>query len=390
MKFRILIPKWLFVLLTVLLLAHCMKKNNNLLGVRFFQRDNMGSELHAIINAANSDTSYMASITNETGAYLYLGEAPLEQSRILFLFTGLPDSGTVDSATVSLRPKRVIGPGNGILTASIHTLTGEWDAAETTWDTFDAGLIGPEIVAKDIDTATFTDTTSITFVLPPATVQSWIDSETADQNYGIILTSSPAPFLIEFYSSSLDNEDVTRPLLIVYLTMDTTKTFAALYPYSDTFIATTQQEPSADRLFVENGTALRTFLTFDIDSIPADATINMARMILYADTTMSSPNHTESFGVQANPVTESNWIIPDIPYETTTYGTGSFTADSLIINITSIVQTWTFGAKPNEGLVIRGSNENGTLYRRAFFSTTADPLLKPKLEIYYTSSPSDR
>ena len=386
---RHLITKGCLIVLS-LILFQCTQKKGSSVGVEYYQRENRGSEDFDVFYAAASDTFFHTSVNNGSSSYLYFGHTTKIQSKILLQFGVLPDTGTVDSARVILWPRNIIGPSEGSLTASIHTITKEWDGSEITWETFDDSHIGDEISTKDISAESMSDTFFVTFTLSTPTVQSWIDNSEPTPNHGMLLSSSEAPFHIEFYSGESSIDPERRPILIIYMTIDTLKQFAALSPAVDTFIATTQQEPAQDRLFVANGTALRSYIEFDIDSIPSESTINGAFLTMYVDTSFSFPDDNGFFGLQTHPVTESNWIVPTIPYNSLAYVVSALGGDSAVINITPFVQSWNAGGEVNYGLLIVGEQENTSIYQRAFYSTKADSAKRPKLKIFYSLSPSSR
>lgn len=377
-----------------LTLTQCSQKQGNPVGSQFFQRENWGSENY-IFQQATSDTFYHTSVNTGSSSSLYLGQYQGSQSQILFLFSNLPDSGTVDSAVVTLYAQRILGSATGPATASVHAINHAWEESEITWESFGEGSIGEQIATMEIsdeELAADNDTIAISFYLPPPRVQSWMDSSQASENFGILLESSPPDtgFFVEFFSRE-DISDVFKgPRIRIYLTQDTTHETSIKYPTQDTFIANTRQEPTSDRLFVADGIALRSMLSFNVDSIPDNATINRALLTLYSDTLLSFPDHRESFELIVYPVTDGIWPIPAVPFDSTMGIGGSVIEDSTVMILTPFVQGWTAGFTTNYGLLLIGWNERNDLNRRAFYSTTADSHQRPKLKIFYTLPPSSR
>ncbi len=380
-----------FLLGLLFLLAQCTANKGNPVGSQFFQRENQGSEMYALFHAAASDTFYQTFVANGSSPYLYLGQCNGKKTWSLILFSNLPDSGTVDSALVTLHTHHIFGQTSGFFTASVHLILKEWNPTEITWETFDNSFIGEEIANVEISADQISannDTMALSFHLPPATVQSWIDSTTDSLNYGILLMYQSAPFIVEFFSNNTEELEY-RPTLTIYLKQDTTKEGSVTYPRKDTFIASTEQEPNFTRLFVNNGTALRSLIYFSIDSLPEDATINRALLTLHADTLLSFPDN-ESFDLITYPVTNNTWPIPAVPFDSTTMGWSTLEGDSISINVTNIVQKWTSGKNENYGFILMGKNEKRDIFGRAFYSTSCDSLYQPTLEIFYSLPPNSR
>jgi hypothetical protein len=375
-------------------LTQCSKNQGNPVGAQFFQRESWGSE-NCIFQQAASDTFYYTSVNTGSSSSLYLGQYQGSESRILVLFSNLPDSGTVDSALVTLYTQRTIGSATHPATASVHAINRAWEESEITWESFGEGSIGEQIATMEISDeqpAADNDTTAIIFYLPPSRIQSWMDSSQASENFGILLASFPPDtgYFIEFFSRESTSDEFKGPRMTIYITQDTTHETYNVYPTQDTFIANTRREPTSDRLFIANGIALRSMLSFNVDSIPDNATINRALLTLYSDTLLSFPDHRESFDVIVYPVTDGSWPIPAVPFDSTMGIAGSVIEDSSVMNLTPFVQGWTAGFTTNYGLLLIGWNERNDLHRRAFYSIATDSHRQPKLKIFYTLPPSSR
>jgi hypothetical protein len=275
-----------------------------------------------------------------------------------------------------------------------------------TWESFESGNdTGNEIATRKIsadEIASWNDTLSLKFPLPIHLVQSWINNVSDSTNHGILISAStPASFIIEFYSNNEPIFKEGRPMLTLYTIEDTTgqddpqtvNSILTISPEKDCTIAKTNRGASSEFLHIANGTALRTLLFFNLDSIPDEATINRALLILHADTMQSFPNNHESFEILAHHATEIPWPIPLVPYDSTLDVSGIIPADStwIQINASPLVQRWTFGTSENQGLLLKGAGETDDILERVFYSTCAtDSLLRPYMEIYYTLPPNSR
>ena len=379
-----------FVLVLGLFIAfiQCGKNSKNPVGSKYLEP--RGSENDTTFTASLQDTFYHTDIECGISSYLYLGETEYLKAKTLIWFSDFPDSGIVDSAVVTLTTYEIIGSLTGSFTASVHLIKSDWDEYETTWETFEQNQVGEEIATFELDAAEIDanlDSLNISFRLPVATVQSWMDTATADDNYGICLSYSTSDFVVGFDSRALTD----GPKLDLYVSQDTTQLHETLSPKQDTFIATSLQAERSDRFFITNGSALRSFLDFDVTSIQEDATINRALVVLHVDTLLSVPDNSSSFYIYAYPIENSvTWPISSVELDSTLSMLGTVSGDSASINITTIVQNWTSGKSENYGLLLKGSSEIYNLHQRAFFSTESDSLLRPRLEVYYTLPPSSR
>ncbi len=373
------------------ILNQCTKYKENPVGSDFFQRENYGSETYTLFQPAPNDTSYKASVFTDKSGYLYVGgyRANFSRSLIHFAMTDISDTITVDSAIVTLHINNILGSATEPFVPTVHLITGPWEPSETNWDHFEASnIIGDAITL----TETTIDTDSVAFTLPSSLVQSWIDTTDQTENNGILIsyTELDTGSLVQYYSAN-SYEGVYPKLTLFY--QEDTLTTIDIVASKDTYIVNSQKEPSPDRLFISNSIAFRSLLLFNIDTIPADATINKAMLILHADTTQSFPNHDNPFDIYGYPITDLSWPLPLIPVDSSIYASGTLedTTDVMRMNITTIVECWTYELLDvNAGILLSGRDEQKNILGRGFFSTTADSALQPALEIFYSTPPSSR
>lgn len=382
------ITLYLIIILYVVLSA-CARNKSNPVGSAIFQRDNVGSEYFIRIEPSAVDTFYQTYVANSTGARLFIGSAGFEQSRIVMHFDLSPRTATVDSVFLQLKPVDVIGTG-GVFTARVYEVLIPWNDTTATWDLFHETSKGRELASVDFVSIENEDSASIRFELPTDLVQSWIDSATYISNYGILIEPENASFITELYSGDLYNLASDRPKLTLYISEDTTHTELSYDTPNDAFLATTTQSPSSEFLYVADGSALRSFGNIELDSIPDEATINRALLILYADTLQSFPDHSKSFGIETFGIRSGEWTFPDVPIDSSFSITASLTSDSLVINLTTLIQSWNSGLLENHGFVLAGSNETQNLLKRAFYSMNGPQAMRPRCEIIYSMPPSTR
>jgi hypothetical protein len=367
------------------LLSQCIKKEKTPVGAQFFEWGNRGSEADTLIYAQR-DTFYQTSVPCGEGAYVYIGHYKDNKSRGIIRFADLPEPDTVDSARVTLYIHRLIGNEPGSLVPAVYTISQEWEETDITTEEFESG--GFQGTSVDID-GIYTDSDSITFLLPTDIVQLWIDTTTASENYGLLLEYAPPDtgFLVEFYSEETPTDSFGHPTLRIRMQDDTTN--YSHIASADAFIATTDMGATSDWLYIANGTALRTLLYFDVNWLPDNATINSAILSLYADTLLSYPDNNGTFNFNIFITSGESWEIPTVTYDSTAYMTGTIIGDSASTDITFFIQNWVTGTKENHGLILMGSNQLTNLNRRVFYSSQ-DMLKQPRLRLFYSLPPTSR
>lgn len=376
----------LFFFMTI----QCTKYKDNPVGSEFFQRENWGSEIYTLFQSAPSDTFYQASVYTHLSPYLYVCgyDGNLSRSLIKFSMIDIPDTISVDSAIVTLYVNNVLGSNDLPFIPTVHQITGSWETSEITWDNFEAANITGNALTF---TETLADTDSVLFTLPPSLIQSWIDTTDQTENHGILITytAQDTGSLVQYYSLNSYAADVYPKLTLFYME-DTTQIINDVFPTKDTYISNSLQIPDANRLFVSNSIAFRSLFYFNIDTIPTNATINKATLILHADTSQSFPNNDNSFDMNCFPITDTSWSIPLIPVDSSLYAFGALEqySDILQIDLTTIVECWKYEILDvNAGILLSGEDEKNNTLQRSFFSTTADSILRPYLEIYYSTPP---
>ena len=370
------------------LALRCSENAGNPIGSAYFQRDNPGQQLFLRTQASPADSFYQTYVRCGESSRLAVGQASGIQARSLLMFTDLPDSGRVDSAVVLLFVSDSLGSVTENWTPIVHRITGSWEDTSVTWERFDQDNLLGEVLA----TTSRRSSDSLFLTLPTDLVQSWIDTATSDENFGIAMALEPPDtgFVYLFYSDDETSSASHVPKLTLYVTQDTTQTSTTASPSADAFVATIQRNPDSQHLWIADGGALRSLLWFALDSIPEEATINRALLILQEDTTLAFPASDDAFVVLGFAVSDSVWIPPEVAYETTPVCNATTADQTLRINITTIVQNWTSKAVANHGLVLIGASEISTVEARSFYSAQADSALVPQLEIHYSLPPSNR
>jgi hypothetical protein len=377
------------LLLTVFITAQCTRNSNNPVGADYFQRDNTGSEDFILLHAASSDTFYRASVTTGYSQSLYIGDYRGNKAMSFIYFSSFPDTGTVESASLTLQIRNRYGQTPLNFSPDAYVITEAWKDTSVTWEEANLpGFLGDRLDLRQL----YSDDDSLQFALPAHLVQSWVDSSSRESNFGIALTMPEfdSGYLVELVSTDESLDDAHRPRLSYRMIQDTTEDGTNQYASMDAFAAFTSQEPRSDRLYIANGTALRSLLFFSVEPVPEEATINAAFMILYSDSLESFPDDSSDFEVVTFPITDGTWPIPRVPYNNSMGVSGVLTADSVVLNVTPFIQGWTADYTENLGFLLYGRYHRENMTGRSFYTSQADSALIPKLQLYYSLPPTSR
>lgn len=349
----------------------------------------------------NSDTRARSVNTGGTSPFLYVGEADGKRVSFLirFIFTNFPqpDSLTIDAAELILRQGKPIGSSNGSFTATAHRVTANWLENEVTFESF-AGAFDAAILGSTTITAADSDT--VVIPIDASLVQVWADtSDSSFANLGIYVQGQGASFLKQLNSR---NAETALPRLRIYGTRasgaaDTLEALAL----DDAFLYEVLQPPAEGPLYVGNGFEHRSYLRYDLSSIPSAATINFAQLRLTIDTTRTFITGDEGVVFSLFAVLREAENLENLmePLETMVADgrirgvTGSVlvAVDSTRnqqVSLRTLVQDWRQGFVPNNGVLIIASRPNRDLFRVAFSNDANDSTRAPRLEVYYTVPPS--
>lgn len=185
----------------------------------------------------------------------------------------------------------------------------------------------------------------------------------------------------------------TAPRLRVTYTNNGKETKRVINDIADASLidtVTTHSQPFD--LLVGSGVAFRTWLVFNLDSIPAEATIARADLKFKPETRY---RRTETIVLGASRLTESftqkgaNARYEALPRSYATYAVPADSDTVVTLDIRSLVQLWTSRSDTlhNYGLLITASPEWSELFRLRVPRTGPNA---PKLEIQYVLPPEDR
>lgn len=396
-------------LFCILLFLSC--NNDTPLVVRedLVDRGDLGSILQRSPTVTTDSTTAGEIVNTSSAGFLLLGTKKNLESRILFRFDPLPDTGQVVEAKLRLPVDEAKGE-TGSFTAAVYQATSPWSESKIIWEKDKEFPVqfDPAPMDEQSITATVSDTTdTVAFNLNPAVVASWQSAKGTNRDtMGVMIQAPSANFMKEFYSRASSQRQPFLELRHRVRISGRDSTVASRrLATAAVFVFKRSGAPLPDnRLYEGNGEKFQSVAVFTLsdilpDTIPQNATVNRAKLILQTDV-------ANSFFVD----TDSRLTF-SLYYALKKYGLDTLktTADSLLVlqansigasnttiefNVTSLVQSWVRTPpqirQPPESygyLYLLPEFPAISLARAAFYSHEAEVAQAPKINIEYTTPP---
>ena len=361
--------------------------------------------------------------SNTSGSQsLFLGAYSGFEAKFLIKFSyfpGLPDSFTLDSAWIKLTAGSYFGDTLATypdFNYSVNELTSlspndDWFASSVTWDSVNTWNPVPIFESTISQSA---DTDSIEFTVPNEIVENWLlaeqEPDTSDTsaveviNYGLIFNFDSDPqFAREFFSAQ-NADTLIKPQLFITITTDdslwldstgvdstggdTTLTMT-VYCNNDVFITrddTLALDPQFN--YIGRGIAYRSLYYIDMEQyLPVFGnSIHRAEFTLFVDS--DNPLAVgEIVSCQGYQLADTSWF--DDPFEASLTGaaglSSAISGDSLVVDITSMMESWVPMPETNFGFAVKFSNENYTMARLPVYPADyADFTKRPYLRLIYS------
>ena len=347
-----------------------------------------------VLQSTGKDFYYSLKTSTGSSTHLLLGQYNEEYtSRILLQFGDFPDSVIVESAQIILYAQDLLGDSSSIsFDAKMYKFDSSWDES----DTINWANINPDLSNELSSTNINSISDSVVFNLDPYIVNQWSDPTLAEGNYGVWIDCNGALFIKDFYSRGTSNAS-QRPSLRMIYTKEGQRDTTILLATKDAFVLEdfTESKLDTNLLYIGKGIAFHSYLKFDvIDSISdSTATINKAELQLIINRE-NSFNDAQSVvrDLLVKRVTSEPLHSEQIIIDSNSSGyTGTDLVDTMLVDITSLVQVWTSlnSLYPNYGILLQSFYEEESLARIAFYSSRTDSIYAPKLIIKYTLPPSN-
>ena len=352
-------------------------------------------QLHGRVNGASDTTllpdsanSYVRYVPLGGASLLYLGRDASYESRIVLSFSML-DTMNLDSVTSF---QLVLHQPDTLARMSFicRPCSLSWTENGVSWqmtDSYDHWFRpGGDFLPDTLATGTMAgDSISVDFKY------AGLDSarQATIRNCGIILFPEDTGIVAINAGVSV----ATAPRLRITYTNKGKETQRLVDDVGDaSLIDTVATQSQPFDLLVGSGVAFRTWLTFDIDSIPTEATIARADLKFKPETkyrrtdtiTLGASRLKEAYTLKgANAQSES------LPSATASYIVPADSDSVVTLDIRSMVQLWTSRSDTlkNYGLLLTAAPEWSALFRLRIPRTGPDA---PRLEIQYVLPPEDR
>jgi hypothetical protein len=370
---------------------NCSGSKTSPVGLDFLKRANIGAESHKVFQAAPNDTFFQAVVHTGSSPYLYFGKYGAIEAKTLILFDTLTVTGSVDSLVLVFKRPKMIAKTAGSVTIRLNVVTKEWNAETVTWSSFDQASIGILVASKTIATDAVSDSAeTFEMVLPKEWAALLVDPVTRTAPYGLLVSADPAGGLmrVSAIEVSLNEYEGTPAQLKIYSNQSTS--FVSVL--HDAFIASMPMPARSGRLLAVNGLAVRSGIRFPLFDIPKTATISRALLTFHEDPSWSFPPIKTPMNLYAFNIKDSVWTLPDVTLDSTYFASSTSSTSATgeatrVFNITSFVQLWVAELLDNNGLVLAGMEESSDLTGAAFYDSQADSLLRPSLDVFYTTPP---
>lgn len=367
------------------LFFQCSKDPAGPVGVKFFERSDIGSEHHVSLFPI-SVVSFQVSTATGKSLSLFLGKTKTLSSVILIQFDTVSTTTSIQRAFLAFKFQRYSG---NILSPVHFTCYGvhlEWQDSSTSLPTQLPSRSEWEPITT-IEIPVTADTGSVLAEFPLAWAQNLIASHGGTN---LLIESNQTDCLLKINSSEASSTSEAIPHLIVYTKNDTLLDTLKIYPKEDAFIPSWDYASDTQWLWVQNGIAWETYFYFDLSPIPPEASINRALLFLNEDTLLAIPNASATFYWTVYALRDTLSDFSSVKLDSSNTLTGSWTSASPSLRMTSMVQKWTSHQKPNCGFILKGTEEKENLMGRGFYSIGSDTVLAPKLDIYYSLPPGTR
>lgn len=387
MRWRRSTPPAAILFVAIAALAGCSEEESPV-GFDEGPRGPVGTDpVTVVVGSPSADVALRASRTTGSAKSVLVGSDETSVARGYFRFASVPDTAGVDRALIRVRLRHGRGEPVDLAMREVLGAKGVWSAADITWE--NAPDARQEVVSLSpmVPTASVVaDTTdSIDFALPMRLVRLW--KTMPDSNAGVVLSAESMGGTARIFSRDDVLYGVTyrieTPALILQ-DQAGTELSRALATEDAYVIRDLRPTPAGSDSIAEvtSGPPSRVLLRFDMDEVPAGAsvvraTLRMPFVGLHGSGDGSVP--LISYRVI------DDWT-EDAVADTTRLGSAASTvevaADSLVaFEIGPLVQSWLQDGE-NRGVAVRMSDEISTMDGLGF-GTRESAHRKPTLTVTY-------
>jgi hypothetical protein len=358
---------------------------------------------------AISDTSIVeGKISTAFSGKLLLGSYSNFEARVLVRFLNVPaDTFQIDSLRLILNSVYNQGEASIPIRGTAYMVTKDWEESvnqDESWKWQENIDISSETSSNfEIDSET---EGSHIIELSPQLMKTWQDTTGGGNNFGLLLNFNTASYIKEFGSrNNSDNIPVPRLVAIYYNhSLDSTM-HDTLFSDKDASLIDFNGKFDPGLLQIVSGYSVKSFLKFDLSSIPKNAALATMRFILHRDVENSLINTNLGEQMYLRTATSDYELLPDYEIDSTFVFNVSYNvilSEQLpnILDISpgdrgnisqnflqSIVNDWiSFGS-----FMVQYRNEwDGISVYALKDSESADQIQRPKIIVEYYNIPSPR
>jgi hypothetical protein len=265
----------LCILGTALAVLSCSQEKATPVGSALYDQENPGSENRLVVPASR-DTVYTQSVSCGSGYSLFTGSQGGVETRAFVVFDTVTVGGSVERAVLAFRTFPYAGSASGDVRLLVSETQSDWDEYSLTWDTRPAET-GPPFAES---TAAASDTSDVEIEIPLDLALSLVNPDTSAVRPGVALLAGDPDCVFRLYSREAG---VTLSPVLLFIAAGDTADTLTVRTRKDAFVVRNETGLPVERLRMQNGTAERILLFFDVSAIPREATINRARLILHTD-----------------------------------------------------------------------------------------------------------
>ncbi|MAT39291.1 MAG: hypothetical protein CL946_06780 [Ectothiorhodospiraceae bacterium] len=344
-------------------------------------------------------SSYFEPVRGINATLLWLGQFAEYESSIAmrwYNFTSpVGEKGEIVEARLTLYPAvNTFGESSGQVSFNIYQIISEWDEDRVTSDSLNTIATAPEIKGSftGINTGD-----SIVVDLDTAMVRQWITkfttnidlpaSEVVTEPFGMMIRPNGMNY-VQAYNSADGLTMLPQLRVIIRDGEDLDTLFGTAL--RDTYLAKTQTIDETE-LTLQGGIGQRGKVWFDVSSIPPGSIVNQVRLYLHRDTLRDVRGNLgidsvivyESLNAEQDSISSSN-LLAEAGDDPSIYFAQSSSSNR---TITRAVQRWVNNPASNFGFTLIKLGETSDLDKIDFYDASADPALRPRLEVFYSTQP---
>lgn len=358
------------ILLFTFILVSCNRSP-----VGFDQLDRNLAEPISYEFAYRASACYEKYVANGASTDLILGKNQEYESRVIMMFP------LEDSLLDSLTEVRLVlyTETQKSIPFNIYIILHEWQETGATWlRTDSAGYWlnpGADFSETRIGNDTITADSTVIILNP-------IDSLVRN-GHGLILVPQDTGFAFLYASEAATGKQPK----VVYQYSDKKRNFISSADAS--IIDTVDLHLERNDLWIGAGYAFHTYLKFNVDTIPEEATIATAELILHPANSFLLTDSTDMVKIGVHRLLESYQEFQKPKFYSSISAYARFTmADTAIrFDLKNLVQFWSLNQDSNFGFILNGYPEYSAIFR---IELKIDLANRPKLKASYILPPKGR